>query len=302
VGARARPNEAATVPPALLKRLLLIVVAFVAFAGVLAACGGDDGPSKDEIVEDANQICEDANEELEPLEADVDPSDLNSLADFAARAQEIIEDGVQDLEELDPPEDDREAFDDFIQVSEDQVDKAGELEDAARAGDSARVQEIADELDELNDRANDAAREYGLDECVDEDDEEGSTDDGTQPQSEVVTEANQACSEFQSEVEGLDQPTSPSEAGTYADEVSSQLDQLINELNALNPDAGQSDYQQVITTFEQQRDKLGELADAARDSDQQRIEEIDSEIDELTQDGAEAAERFGIDECGSSGP
>jgi hypothetical protein len=288
------------------KRLLLIVAAFVAFAGVLAACGGKD---KDDVISEADKICQEAQEDIDDIEADIEgTSDTGQIADSIRESEDRIDEAIDDLKALDVPDDGKDDWDEFIEKSEEQVGLAGDLADAVEANDSTRIQELGDQADEIEEEGDQAAEDYGLDDCAQDDDEDSSsgsgstsTDDGTQPQSEVVTEANQACSDFQSEVEGLDQPTSPSEAGTYADRVSSELDQLISELNQLNPNAGQADYRQVLSTFEQQRDKLGELADAARDADQQRIEEIDSEIDELTQDGAEAAERFGIDECGSSG-
>jgi hypothetical protein len=136
--------------------LIFVVSALLAVAG----CGGK---SKDDVIADGDEICREANEKINELNQEVD--DLDSLATASAEAQDLADDAVNDLKDLDPPDEDREVFDNWIDKIEEQVDLIGELEEAAEDGDADRVRELAEEGEQIEDEANELARDYGFDDC-----------------------------------------------------------------------------------------------------------------------------------------
>ncbi len=94
---------------------LLVSLSLLAFT--VASCGEDEGGgsaadqtetvSQQEFVDEASQICADANQEL------------NQVKNFRQDGPPIIEDALSDLEDLTPPPDEQETFDQFVQAGQD---------------------------------------------------------------------------------------------------------------------------------------------------------------------------------------
>jgi hypothetical protein len=92
----------------------------------LAACGssddsGDSGDatlSNSELITQADQVCSDYNDKLTKIQEDSDLSSDSSKADITAFiSDEIVplyKDQIADLRELNPNEDDSEAFNDIV--------------------------------------------------------------------------------------------------------------------------------------------------------------------------------------------
>jgi hypothetical protein len=136
--------------------LVLALVALLALAG----CGGD---SKDDVISDGDEICREANEKLEDLE---EPEELSGLPDYAREARPVFDDAVEDLNGLDPPDEDKDSFDEFIEKSEELSGLLREIEDADVGTTDAELQEISDQIGEITDEANAAAEDYGFGDCA----------------------------------------------------------------------------------------------------------------------------------------
>jgi hypothetical protein len=137
------------------------VLLVLALALPLAACG-DDEPSKEEVIEEADKICKDAEEDIEDIQ-DVPPSELEqAYEEGGERAQEAVD----DLEAIEVPDEDKDIWDDFLDESEKQVEFFEDAEQAISEGDNQRVDEIAAESKEVEEEAADLAEEYGMDKCA----------------------------------------------------------------------------------------------------------------------------------------
>lgn len=156
-------------------RLALFGVGAVLFAAGITGCGGGDdeesGPlTKDEYIAQADQICADSKTETDALEAEFnsafDAGDLEGAADVLEEANAIVEDAVADLESLEPPEEDQATIDEFLSLSDQQVEIGGQLADAIReGGDQATVQDIGAQADDLEQQSDAIADDYGLTDC-----------------------------------------------------------------------------------------------------------------------------------------
>jgi hypothetical protein len=139
-------------------RLALALFLLVLLA--LAGCGGDD---KDDVISEGDQICREANDKLEDLE---EPEEVSGLPDYARDARPIFDDAIEDLKALDPPGEDRESFDQFIDRSEELSSVLEELEAAGFDTGDAELQQMSDRIGEITDQANAAAEDYGFEDCA----------------------------------------------------------------------------------------------------------------------------------------
>jgi Rad3-related DNA helicase len=137
----------------------------LAAIAALLAVGGCGGESKGDVVAEGDKICREANDKLADLE---EPEDVSGLPDYAREARPIVEDAVADLKALDPPDQDRESFDEFIEKSEELDDLLKELSEAGSGATDAELQEASERIGEVTEESNAAAEEYGFEDCAEE--------------------------------------------------------------------------------------------------------------------------------------
>jgi hypothetical protein len=144
----------------LVRRLFLLLLAIVALAG-LAACGEDE-PSKDEVIQEADEICKDAEEDIEEIQ-DVPADELGqAFEEGGERAQEAVD----DLKAIEVPDEDKDVWDDFIEEAKKQPEYFEDAEQALAEGDNQRVDEIAQESQQAEEDAAELAEDYGMDKCA----------------------------------------------------------------------------------------------------------------------------------------
>ena len=138
------------------------IVALAAALSLIAMQACDGGLSKEEFIEAADEICEKADERSQDLEA---PTNPQALRVFVERAEQITRRLVEDLRELEPPEDDRDTVDRMIDKIEEAIGYLPAIEEAARLSDVAAIQQLGARLQAAATEANDLARDYGMEKC-----------------------------------------------------------------------------------------------------------------------------------------
>ena len=136
---------------------------------LVAACGGEGGGderlSREALATKANAICERFETRINALGT---PQNLEDLETFAEKARPIFEEGLGDLRELQPPEDLEQRYDEWLSTGDRALERVDELGEAAKDGDTAKVQQIAERA-ETEDRESDRlARALGLDDCAED--------------------------------------------------------------------------------------------------------------------------------------
>jgi hypothetical protein len=141
--------------------LLLLLAVGLALAG----CGGGDGGdrlSQAEFVTQADAICQEYEAKLDALGQ---PQNEEQLADFADKAIPIARDGRERLGELNPPENQQENYDRWLEQGDRAIEIVEDLRDAAEDGDRAELQRIAQEAEQADQESNQLADQLGFKEC-----------------------------------------------------------------------------------------------------------------------------------------
>jgi hypothetical protein len=142
--------------------LVPVAIALAAGALLATACGGDEGLSREELISRGDAICEEYDQRTEQVE---DPESLNDVERFVEETRTLIRDGVDELKELEPPEELAEDYNAWIAQNEENLGLLDDLEAAAAAGDEAQVQEILAEAEQAGAQADRLAGEMGFEEC-----------------------------------------------------------------------------------------------------------------------------------------
>lgn len=147
--------------------MLRVTVALVAGALALAAsaCGGEDALSKEEFQKQGNAICAKYDKQIEDIST---PTSVEEVPAYVNKALPIVERQIEDMKELNPPEEDQETFDALIAEAEKTVRAGRELGEAAEAKDDAAIEQTLNEGNTASDRADEHATELGLTDCVDQ--------------------------------------------------------------------------------------------------------------------------------------
>jgi hypothetical protein len=150
-------------------RLAPILLALLAFG--LAACGGDDAPSRQEFADRADEICRKAERAFENVGENAESPE--EIADALDRVIEESRNALDDLADLEQPEGDAgETAEEFVDATRTEIQDEGipaleDLREAIESGDQEAAQAAAQRLQGIDSEAsNRAARELGADACA----------------------------------------------------------------------------------------------------------------------------------------
>ena len=146
-----------------MRAILIGLITSTALAVGAGCGGGGDRLSREELVSEADAICAEYEAELGAL------AEPESLADFERLVQDakpIVENGIESLQALEPPEDLEDEFDEWISRNEENVAAIEDLQEAVAERDEQRIQEIVRQIDENEQEADELAAEIGLDDCA----------------------------------------------------------------------------------------------------------------------------------------
>jgi hypothetical protein len=132
----------------------------------LAACGGGSGEEQqltaDQFRQQADAICKQYEEKINALGS---PNSLADLGDFVDKAVPIIEEGNDKLAALQPPEELADDWNRAMDLQDQNLGVAKDLQQAIHEKDATKVQELLAKLDETDAQSNQIARNMGLEEC-----------------------------------------------------------------------------------------------------------------------------------------
>jgi hypothetical protein len=147
---------------------VFVFFAFLTGAMGLAAagCGGDDRLTREELVEEADATCADFDQRIEEIDEPESPEDIER---YVQEIRPIVEEGTDELAELQPPEELEDEYDQWIQETRSAIDMFDELEEAAASGDEQRIQEVLQGAGDGGEEADRLAQELGFQECGSDD-------------------------------------------------------------------------------------------------------------------------------------
>jgi hypothetical protein len=139
----------------------------------LVACG-DSGPSRAEYIAEADAFCKEHNAEAKERNQKLQEiaTAAKSEDEFFERATPELEDGLEwtregqeEFKDIEPPEADKETIDEFVAATDEELAVLEQVVEAARAGDVERFTDLANEQQNIDERATEIARDYGFKEC-----------------------------------------------------------------------------------------------------------------------------------------
>jgi hypothetical protein len=150
---------------ATLSRLTLapVVVSF-ALASLTTSCGGEERLSQEEFVSKGNAICAKYDKRVDAVG---EPENIQEVPEYVDKLLPIVEEQIEEMRALKPPEDKQETFDRMIAKAEETRDAGEELAQAAEDRDDAAVQRAFAKGQEAGEETDRLAGELGLDECQD---------------------------------------------------------------------------------------------------------------------------------------
>jgi hypothetical protein len=136
----------------------------IAAAFFLAACGGGGGGGggQSQFRQQADAICKQYEGKLNELGS---PSSLDDLGDFIDKAVPIIAEGNNKLAELEAPEDLSDDWARAMELQDENLQVARDLQKAIHGNDTARVQELVSKLGATDAESTRLARNVGLENC-----------------------------------------------------------------------------------------------------------------------------------------
>ena len=153
-----------------MKRLFAPIAVLALLLAVAAGCGGSGGSSKNKAyassvsayVAALNTICAPAIAKARAL-------NVQTMADIAANGDKfksIQLDAIDKMDSLQPPDQIKSTVDDFVSKSREEASKFGDLVSAAKAGDTAKAQQLLAEIRQLNVKTNAELAKIGATKCV----------------------------------------------------------------------------------------------------------------------------------------
>ena len=127
---------------------------------VLAGCGG--GSSRQNFIEDASAICAHTTDRVRALGT---PDSFTATQLFARQAKDAVGDGIDELDDLTPPEELDDAFVRYLATLDGRRTVLDRMGEAADANNMKGIQEAGSELDVVNARAKSQARRAGIADC-----------------------------------------------------------------------------------------------------------------------------------------
>ena len=153
---------------------LRIAAAVPLAALAIAGCGGDDKPSKEEFVAEADKVCADLEKQSEELQQS-EPDNVQEIVDFTKKARTTAQDAVKRIRALEVPEgadgDKAKEWQAAVTAeAENQLIPAlDDLQKAAEANDEKALVEAAQNIEQLEaTRSDKLANELGMKNCGDE--------------------------------------------------------------------------------------------------------------------------------------
>jgi hypothetical protein len=138
-------------------RPVAVLSLLLAFALVVAACGGDETLSKDEYIAQGNAICEDANAQFRAVQQEfADLPDASNpeefaeplVANFVDQYTAVLEEQLADLRALAAPEGDENLLAAIYDDLEAVLRAIRQLAAAAAAGDVAAIEQLTSNEDQ----------------------------------------------------------------------------------------------------------------------------------------------------------
>ena len=115
---------------------------------------------------------------------------------------------------------------------------------------------------------------------------------------ELAAQANAICADTEEQIDAIEAPQTLEQLADSTEQVQEIFDAGLADLRELEPPADlQADFDEFISVNEEQSARLGEVVEAARANDEERVAQIAEEGEQAETRSDELARAFGAEEC-----
>jgi hypothetical protein len=136
-------------------------------AVLAAACGGEGGMSRESSSPRPRPICEEYDRRSEDVQ---EPQSVEDVERYVSEIRPLVEEGLNELRELEPPAELEERWDELMAKNEESLEVLDDLREAGANSDEARIEETAAEAMRQDEESDRIARDIGLQKCGADDD------------------------------------------------------------------------------------------------------------------------------------
>lgn len=147
-----------------MRRVILTLTLVLSFA----ACGGDDGLSKEDYQAELRKICDESERKTNAVEEPTRATP-EAIADYLQRLRDVNAETIEKVEELEPPEELKDAHDRALEANRDGREKVDNvISELEGGGDPTQVlTDARKELEASSQAAKKAGEDLGVPECGD---------------------------------------------------------------------------------------------------------------------------------------
>lgn len=120
------------------------------------------------------------------------------------------------------------------------------------------------------------------------------------PKQEFIAAADDVCAEADEQIKEIGTPRVEEGVRDYVAGAERISEELVSDLRALEPPEEDRDrIDEMIDGLERATSLLGPLSEAIVDRDAQAVEELQQEVEQVTDEVSEIAEKYGFETCGA---
>jgi hypothetical protein len=117
---------------------------------------------------------------------------------------------------------------------------------------------------------------------------------------EFVSEAEAICEDFDQRVNEVDEPQNADDIERYVNEVRPVVEDGLNELKGIQPpEELEGQWNELVAMNDESLQALDDLAEAAANRDEDRLEEITEEASRRDEESDRIAQELGLQKCTS---
>jgi Tfp pilus assembly protein PilP len=117
---------------------------------------------------------------------------------------------------------------------------------------------------------------------------------------EFVSEAEAICEDFDQRVNEVDEPQNADDIERYVNEVRPVVEDGLNELKGIQPpEEFEGQWNELVAMNDESLQALDDLAEAAANRDEDRLEEITEEASRRDEESDRIAQELGLQKCTS---
>lgn len=277
-----------------------VIASLLVALPLLAACG-DDAPSKEDFLAEADPVCKRGNEIVTVFTT---PSDVPMMKDFATKMADSVEKTAGELDKLKfPGGTDGKAAKDMVKAMRDAAGAARAVVPDVDAKNYPNIEQGVTKFVDAFKNVDTKARALGSAECGKGAAEMAGklgTVTGETVKKAYIAQADALCATANDELDAIPEPETMAEVKESLEKSAARFEKLLNDVKAIpKPDFDRAKLTDALTSADQALAKLKEGGGVAGSGNERQLDRWFEELAEAFDLANARADAYGFKDCGS---